>query len=482
MKRIWIAVFMAGSFLLGAAGTYVVTGFFEKEESRLQEAQQTGDTESGKKADFTDLEKVERAFQLIMTSYVEKVEEEILIEGAIQGMLAVLDDPYSVYMDKEMSSQFNESLDSTFEGIGAEVSMIDGKVIIVAPFKNSPAEKAGIKPNDQILSIDGESVEGLNLYEATKRIRGKKGTIVTLEISRDGLSQPQKIEIKRDEIPQITVHHDIKKHAGKNIGYLQITSFSEGTAREFKDALAKMEKKRIAGLIIDVRGNPGGLLPSVEEIIKQLVTKEKPYVQIEKRDGEKIRFYSDLKKGKKYPIVVLIDKGSASASEILAGALREVEGYTLIGETTFGKGTVQQAVPMGDGSDLKLTVFKWLTPDGNWIHKKGIKPDIPVEQPAVFKTNLIQIEKTLEREMNNDKVKNAQIILDALGYEPGRQDGYFSADTETALIAFQNQHGLEPTGKIDKKTASALEKAAREEIQKEEKDLQLQAALRYLTR
>ena len=185
------------------------------------------------------------------------------------------------YMDEETASQFNESLDSSFEGIGAEVTMIDGKVIIIAPFKNSPAEKAGLKPNDQILSIDGESLEGMNLYDAVKKIRGEKGTTVTLEIMRSGFTRPQKITIKRDKIPHITVHGDIKKKNGKQIGYLQITSFAEGTAKEFKEALRKMERKGIDGLIVDVRGNPGGLLTSVEEIVQEFVTKDKPYVQIQ---------------------------------------------------------------------------------------------------------------------------------------------------------------------------------------------------------
>lgn len=482
MKRRWIILLTAGSLFMGSAGTYAVLQWTEEAEPKLEDEVKNVYEEKRQKDESADLDKVERAFELIKTSYVDKVDEKKLIEGAIQGMLSVLDDPYSVYMDEETASQFNESLDSSFEGIGAEVTMIDGKVIIIAPFKNSPAEKAGLKPNDQILSIDGESLEGMNLYDAVKKIRGEKGTTVTLEIMRSGFTRPQKITIKRDKIPHITVHGDIKKKNGKQIGYLQITSFAEGTAKEFKEALRKMERKGIDGLIVDVRGNPGGLLTSVEEIVQEFVTKDKPYVQIQKRDGERVRFYTELQKGKKYPIAVLIDKGSASASEILAGALKEAEGYTLVGETTFGKGTVQQAVPMGDGTDLKLTVFKWLTPDGNWIHKKGLKPDIAVKQPPIFRTGLIQADKTLERDMFGDQVKNAQIILDALGFEPGREDGYFSAGTEAAVRAFQNQQNLEPTGKIDKKTAAALENAARKEMEKEKNDLQLQAALRYLTK
>ncbi len=166
---------------------------------------------------------------------------------------------------------------------------------------------------------------------------------------------------------------------------------------DFKKELKTLEKQDIEGLIIDVRGNPGGLLSSVEEILQELVTNEKPYVQIEQRNGEKMRYFSELKTNKDYPIAVLIDKGSASASEILAGALKEAENYALIGEKTFGKGTVQQAVPMGDGSNIKLTLFKWLTPDGNWIHKKGIEPSIAVNQPDIYRTHPLNLEKPLKK-------------------------------------------------------------------------------------
>ncbi|EIJ80561.1 carboxyl-terminal protease [Bacillus methanolicus PB1] len=483
MNRKWIALLMAGSLITGAGGTYAGMKWAEAnmEKANQEQNEEQLSTNEGNLIK-TDLRKVEQAYSLILNKYVEKVDEEQLVEGAIQGMLLTLKDPYSVYMDKETARQFNETLESSFEGIGAEVSMIDGKIVIVAPFKDSPAEKAGLKPNDQILKVDGESVEGLDLYEATLRIRGEKGTKVTLEISRQGLKEPITVEVKRDEIPQITVYSDVKNINGKDIGYIELTSFSENTAEEFKTQLKSMEKDGIDGLVIDVRGNPGGLLSTVEEIVRELVTNKKPYVQIEHRNGEKDRYFSTLKKPKQYPIAVLVDKGSASASEILAGALKEAQGYPLIGEHTFGKGTVQQPVQMEDGSNIKLTLFKWLTPDGNWIHKKGIEPDIKVSQPDIFHTHPLKIEKPLEKDMNNEQVKNAQEMLDELSFEPGRTDGYFSELTEKAVKAFQLQHDIKPTGIIDGETAAALQGAIIEELKKEENDLQLQTALRLLAR
>ncbi|MEH7883440.1 S41 family peptidase [Bacillus sp. JJ1609] len=482
MEPKWIAFLMAGSLLTGAGGTYAGMQWYESNAGVLDRQIVPQPNANVQSSNSESLEKVEQAYSLIFNSYVEKVEEKKLVEGAIQGMLSTLDDPYSVYMDKDTAKQFNDTLQSSFEGIGAEVSTVDGKIMIVSPFKNSPAEKAGLKPNDQILKVDGESIEGLDLYEATLKIRGKKGTAVELEIERKGLREPLKVKVVRDEIPQITVHADLKKVNGEKVGYLEITSFSEDTSKEFTKELKALENEGMDSLLIDVRGNPGGLLSSVEEILRELIPKDKPLYQIEERSGEKTRYFSTLEKEKNYPIGVLTNKGSASASEILAGALKEAGGYPIIGEKTFGKGTVQQAVPMGDGSNIKLTLFKWLTPDGNWIHKKGVEPTVEVSQPAIFDTHPIQVEKSLKLDTNNEQVKNAQEILSGIGFAPGRTDGYFSEETETAVKAFQRKNGMKVTGVIDAKTATALEDAAREEMKKEENDIQLQTALRLLAR
>ena len=446
MERKWVAVLVMAAFLLGAGGMYASSQW------SISDSQPEDLTKyNHPAAETAELAKMRQAFNLIANNYVEKIEEAELAEGAIEGMLATLKDPYSVYMDAETAKQFNETLKSSFEGIGTEVSMRDGKIVIIAPFKNSPAEKAGIKPNDQIVKVDGKSLEGLDLMDATLMIKGEKGTKVMLEIIREGRKDPLKIEVIRDKIAQVTVYSDLKKQSGDQIGYLQITSFSEETAKEFKEQLLQLEEAGIDGLVLDVRGNPGGLLDSVEEILKELITKQKPLYQIEERNGEKTRYFSTLSKAKEYPIAVLADRGSASASEILAGALKEAGKYPVIGEKTFGKGTVQQPVPMGDGSNIKLTLFKWLTPDGNWIHQKGVEPTLEVKQPAI-------------------------------GYEPGREDGYFDRQTETAVKAFQRQNNLKASGMIDEKTAMAMEEAAKTEMRREEKDAQLQHALRLLAR
>ncbi|UOQ45765.1 S41 family peptidase [Halobacillus salinarum] len=488
-KPRFVALLVTLAVLVGAAGTYIGMQYFgdpggQKQTANAdQGAQNFGSLSEEEQKEFldkvgnTDLKKVEQAYSVIKDNYVKDVDQQELVEGAIQGMLDKLDDPYSVYMDKDTMKQFNQTIESSFEGIGAEVSMVDDKVTVVAPIKGSPAEKAGIKPNDQILKVDGKSVEGMELYDAVLKIRGKKGSEVKLQIDRPGSEDLLTVNITRDDIPLETVYSDTKTVDGKKVGVLEITSFSEKTSDEFKKALTKLEDDGIEGLVIDVRGNPGGLLQDVEEILKQFIPKDKPIVQVEDRNGEKSRYFSELEKKKDYPITVLMDEGSASASEILASAMKEAGGYDLVGTKSFGKGTVQQAIPMGDGSTIKLTLFKWLTPDGNWIHKKGIQPTVKVKQPDYFYTNPVEIKVALKYDDTSDKVKNLQTMLEGLGYDPGRKDGYFDKETVDAVKAFQKDAGLEVTGEIDEKTGGKIEEKVVKEVRDDKNDLQMKKAL-----
>ncbi|WP_096202832.1 S41 family peptidase [Bacillus sp. FJAT-45350] len=471
-----LIVFLA--FFIGAGGmyagmSYVDGGLFNQNDPVASAP--TGEVEP----DNDDaIAKFSKAFQLISDRYVEDVDHQDLLEGAIEGMLKSLDDPYSVYMDQETASQFMESLDSHFEGIGAEVSMTNGQVTIVAPFRDSPAEKAGLQPNDRILQIDGESIEGLSLYEAVLQIRGEKGTIVELTIERPGASDPIMIDVTRDEIPIETVRAEVVEDNGVSIGVLEITSFSEDTAERFTKELQELEKQGIEGLVIDVRGNPGGYLNSVEDIGKLIIPGGKPVVQIENREGEKMRVLSSLKETKPYPIVGLIDRGSASASEILAAALKEGGGYDVVGETSFGKGTVQQAIKLGDGSEIKLTLFKWLTTDGNFINQEGVEPTIEVLQPDYFYLPPLNVkEEALSFDMNSEQVKNAQMMLKGIGLEPGRTDGYYGEQTAQAVRAFQQTEGLSVTGEIDEETAAALHQKIMTFVRDKKNDRQFNTAI-----
>lgn len=482
LKKTHIVLLLIAALVLGFAGAY----------GGVKLAQP--DTDNGKTADIEsgmpdssvgkgevnhpkDMEKIGQAFNLIKQNYLKGAEDKQLIEGAIQGMLETLGDPYSTYMDVETMAEFNEQIESSFEGIGAEVSMVNGAVTIMSPIKDSPAEKAGLRPNDQVLTVDDESLEGLDLNEAVAKIRGEKGSEVVIKIKRSGASDPFDVKITRDEIPVETVHNDLKTVDGKKTGVIEITNFSEHTAEEFKDQLTKLEKDGMDGLVIDVRGNPGGLLDVVEDIMSLFIPKDMPYIQIEDQDGEKTPYYSDLDKKKDYPINIIVDEGSASASEILAVALKEA-GYDVVGDTSFGKGTVQQAVPLGDGSTIKLTFFKWLSPKGNWINEKGIKPTIKASQPKYFYTNPIQIEdKPLTYDHTDERIANVQVMLGGLGYDTGRKDGYFNKETETAVKSFQKDNDLKPTGEIDERTANAIETAIVKRIRDGKDDKQLKKAL-----
>ncbi|MBM7580097.1 S41 family peptidase [Jeotgalibacillus terrae] len=426
--------------------------------------------------------KIEKAQQIIQDSYVEKVDEQVLLDGALKGMVAALGDPYSVYMDEQASKQFHQSLDSTFSGIGAEITQEEGKFLIVAPLKDSPAEEAGLKPNDVITHVDNEEIIGLTIYELTAKIRGPKGSRVQLGIERGESEKSLTINVVRDDIPVETVTHKMYERDGNKTGYIEIKTFGEGTGKDVKAALEDLEKSELAGLIVDVRGNPGGLLSSVEEVLSHFITDKKPFMYVEQRSGKREALTSATKSKKEYPVTVLIDEGSASASEILAAAMYEVEGYTLIGTTTFGKGTVQQSLELGDGSQMKLTVSKWLTPDKRWIHKKGIQPTLEVVQPDLFELSPVQSSIILKRGMNDERVSALQKLLIGLGYEVDRTDGYYSNSTEKAILAFQKKSNLKETGEVNTSTLKKLSATLEDYKKNPNHDHQLQSAIEFIAR
>ncbi|WP_227394256.1 S41 family peptidase [Jeotgalibacillus aurantiacus] len=426
------------------------------------------------------LSKIEKAQKIIQESYVDKVDADKLMDGALKGMVAALNDPYSVYMDKDASKQFNESLHSSFSGIGAEITKQDGQFVVVSPLKESPAEKAGLKPNDVIKKVDGDEVASLTIYELTSKIRGPKGSRVQLNIERGQSEKELTVTVVRDDIPIETVSHSVFEQDGVKTGYIEITTFAEGTGQDVQKALEKLEKEEITGLILDVRGNPGGLLSSVEEVLDPFITDRKPFMYVEERNGNREPLTAKTKEKKEYPAVVLIDGGSASAAEILAAAMREVEGTTLIGTKTFGKGTVQQSLDLGDGSQMKLTVSKWLTPDKRWIHKKGIEPTIEVVQPDIFSLSPLQSAVILKKGMNDERIASLQRLLEGLGYEIDRKDGYFNTKTEEAVMKFQKTAGLKETGEVNTSTLKKLEETLTAYQENANHDHQLQSALDFL--
>ncbi|WP_066156863.1 S41 family peptidase [Halalkalibacter krulwichiae] len=478
MNKKQVLMIIAAVFVLGVFGFYFQSSPPSVKTDSTVADEKVEETLSSKELSA----KFEKALSIIQEQYVEEVSEQELYEGAIEGMLRTLDDPYSVYMDQETATQFVESLGSHFEGIGAEVSMTNGKVTIVAPFRDSPAEKAGLQPNDKIIEIDGESIDGLSLYEAVLQIRGEKGTTVRLTVERAGVNELFEIPVERGLIPIETVRKDVIERDGQTYGLLEITSFSEDTADRFQEKLMELEEQGIDGLLIDVRGNPGGYLNAVEDIGKLIIPGGTPIVQIENREGEKIRYMSNLNETKPYPIIGITDGASASASEILAAALIEGGGYDVVGEKTFGKGTVQQTIKLGDGSELKLSLFKWLTSGGNDINGEGVKPTVEVRQPDYFYSAPLSVGDVgaLREDMMSEQIKNAQLMLKGLGFEPGRDDGYYSEQTKQAVTAFQRDQDLDPTGEIDEETAALIQQEVVEQVRDRENDNQFQTALELL--
>lgn len=412
-----------------------------------------------------EFSKLYDAYDELKEKYYVDIDDEKVISGAINGMFEALDDPYSDFMNKEEAKQFNEDLSSSFQGIGAEIQERNGHIVVVSPIKNSPAEKAGLLPEDIILKVDDKSIQGMSASEAVLLIRGKKGTPVKLTIQRGATDKTIEMTIIRDDIPVETVYGEMGKD---KIAHIQITSFSEKTYDEIEKILTDFEKQGMKSIILDVRQNPGGFLTSAIDIANLFVDEGKTIVQVQNRDSEPEAMLAEG--GKKYhlPIIVLIDKGSASASEILAAALSESADAKLVGLTSFGKGTVQTVTNLTDGSNFKYTTGKWLTPNGTWINEKGIKPDFVVEYPGYASLSYIDPETELSTGSVSTTVNSAEQMLDALGYNVGKVDNVFDNSTANAVKAFQADHSLEQTGKLVNDTTYELMDALREKIVKED--------------
>ena len=323
------------------------------------------------------------------------VNEQAIIRGAIKGMVEALEDPYSAYLTPEEYQSGLQDLSGQFEGIGAEIGTRSASgatsdcatlgpeciLIVVAPLEGSPAKKAGLLAGDAILAVDGSGLDGLTVDGARDRVRGKKGTTVTLTIQR-GTGSPFEVPIVRDVIVQREVI--TKDLADGDVGYIQVTGFSDNSANQFHDALKTDIDAGKKKIILDLRGNPGGYVTAARQIASEFIGSG-PIFWEEDAAGKQVETDATsggLATGSNVELVVLVDRGSASASEIVAGALQDRHRATLVGETTFGKGTVQQWIELQGNGALKLTIAKWLTPDKRWIHHVGIVPDVTVALPA----------------------------------------------------------------------------------------------------
>ena len=424
----------------------------------------------------SEFNKLFEAYDILKKEYYDEIDQEALVDGAINGMMEALGDPYSDYMNQAEAESFHMGISSSFQGIGAEIQEKDGNIMVVSPIKGSPAEKAGLKPQDIILAVDGESISGYSATEAVNLIRGEKGTEVTLTIQRPGTEENMEITITRDEIPIQTVYGEM---INDKIGKIQITSFSQNTTDELKQTIKDLEEQGMEGLVLDIRQNPGGLLTQAVSISSLFVPKDEVLFQVESKDGKVEQFVSAEENPIDIPTVVVIDEGSASASEILAAAVSESAGIPLVGKTTFGKGTVQTAFDFEDKSNMKLTSAKWLTPSGEWIHEKGVKPDYEVSLPEYAFLPYINPETELKESIQSKDVENAEKMLEVIGFNPGKVDGLFDENTKNAVLALQKEAKLEETGVLASDTTVELMNRFSTAIQ--ENDPQIKKAIEVVT-
>lgn len=321
------------------------------------------------------IEKFKQNYQYIKDNYYEDVDDNTLLNGAIKGMLSSLEDPFSIFIDNEESADFNMSLNGNYQGIGVSVKNEDDHIVIVSVMSDSPAEEAGLQIGDIIKSVDDKNFIGQDKSELTSYIKESKNKTFEFVIVRDG--NEQKFTLKRDTVTIPSVASELFERDQKKIGYIYFNIFSNTTYEQFQKHLQELEKKGMQSLIIDVRENSGGHLTTAINILSLFLDSKQVIYQIEKK-GEVVKYYSTGKEKKTYPIVILQNENSASASELLSAAFQESYGAKIIGETSYGKGTVQELIGLDNGNEYKFTTKKWLTPNGNWINKIGVTPDIEI--------------------------------------------------------------------------------------------------------
>lgn len=320
------------------------------------------------------------SWRVIQDKYVGRkdLDKQEMVFGAISGMVKSLDDPYTVFLPPQESKIFKEDVSGSFEGIGAEIGIRNDILTIISPLEGSPAKEAGLRAGDRVLEIDGESSKGITLFEAVQRIRGPQGSQVVLTIICDDGGESEDITITRDTIKIPVLEWELKEN---NVVHLRLFSFSEEAPRAFRSALLEILRKPTDKIILDLRNNPGGFLEVAQELMGWFVSPGEIVAIEDFGDERRNREYRAIGNGalRNFKVVVLINKGSASASEIMAGALRDIRGVKIVGEKSFGKGSIQELENLSGGASLKVTIARWLTPSGVSISEEGLEPDIEVE-------------------------------------------------------------------------------------------------------
>ncbi|WP_338552611.1 S41 family peptidase [Paenibacillus sp. KS-LC4] len=410
------------------------------------------------------------SYNTIMDKYLNGADGEDLINGASEGMVASLEDPYSRYLIEEQGDAYTQGYEGEFSGVGAEVREQDGQFIIQALTPGAPAERGGVQAGDIIMAVDGKETKEIKFQDLISLMRGKAGTEVKLTLQRAAEAEPIEITLKREAIPVYTV---TSKLLEDGIGHITISRFAQKTATEFDEAVTKLKEQGMTKLLLDLRSNPGGLLQPTIAIGSKLIPKGKVILEVVyKEESNPVVYKSTQKEEWTLPIVVLVNGQSASASEVLTAALKESAGATVIGEKTYGKGVVQAFEQFKDGSVLSLTEAQWKTPAGTWIHKVGVMPNEVVSLPAYASLRPLPMGSELKNGSYGEDVKTLQSMLKELGYASVGTDGLFDKQTEAAMRAFQKAEKLDITGSLNDKTAYKIVELLKEKLDKEDTQLQ----------
>lgn len=388
-KYIRIAIIVVFSMMVGSILTILIKNFDSEEVKSKQSVSKVRD----------DFESLYETYDTIMDEYYKDVDGSTLIEGAINGMLDSLGDKHTMYFNEESKEDFDSELSGNYYGIGAQIQLTsEGTIKITKVFDDSPAKKAGLKAGDIFVSVDGESVDGKSSTEVANMLKSDTVKTATVVIKRDG--NEKTFKVTKENITLLSVSSEMIENNDKNVGYLSVSIFGQKTYSQFKSALNNLESKNMDSLIIDLRGNTGGYLYIVTNMLEEFLNKNDVMYQIQSSSGTK-KYASSKSQNRKYDIVILIDENSASASEIMAAAMKEEYGATLVGKTTYGKGTVQVTKDLSNGAMIKYTIEKWLTPSGKNIDGEGISPDYEVELSDEYANNPVrdndtQLQKALD--------------------------------------------------------------------------------------
>lgn len=411
-------------------------------------------------------ERIVEVMEELKENHFSRPTEEDLVQGAIDGMIASLDDPFTSYFSRSEQEEYNQGFEESYVGIGITVSYVDSLIVVEQVSTNGPADQAGILVNDIIAFIDGEDIRGDAFFESISKVVGEVGSSVEIGVIRQGVELPIYFDVERQVIDSPSLSYEVFEEDAKIVGYIDVNTFGSETASLFSDAVEDLEGMNIDGLVIDLRDNGGGYLSAVIDMLDEfLIDNGKPMFSTEYYANGTFRrdeYFATNTEEKPYDIVTLINGNSASASEVFASSMQEHGGHLVIGTTSYGKGTMQTDIPLQAviGDSIHLTIGKWFTSNEGWVHydggTDGVVPDIIIEQDDVMRAyKVFLLEEEIVYDTVSSRLTNIQIILNGMGYSV-RIDGYFDDETQQALSDIQMNNGLMVSGEINEETLAVL--------------------------